>query len=204
MTRPVVSDAAERIYESMRAYQDGDDQEWGLLIWCAALAGVFDRSNEWLRHDDIGSGRRRAMDPDRCPAWVLPYLAARAGVRVPPGYTEAQTRQIIKERPARRIGNDAYIVAAVTPFLTGTRYVHIINNHGAAGVTTVSTLTAETPNPDAANAAIQAAVAHWVQATHAVITGGTYTDLRSTHASYTEVKTDFADYLAVLSDPSHT
>lgn len=213
MTRPVVSDAAERLYEGMRPYHEGlnehlDEQTgWTLLLLCEAYATILARANDWLREDDLGSGRRRALDPDRCPSWALrPFLAPLAGVRIPVGAADDQVRELIKERPGRRAGSLPYIVAAVKAQLDGTQWVYTITNHGEIGRTTIATRADETPNPDAVVAVLNDpyVVPWWQQYDHEIVTGGTYEDLHATHATYDEVLDDFATYFDVLADPTHT
>ena len=92
MPPPVVSQAAERIYESLVPYQKDDAETWLLLHLCEATARTLQKPTDVLRHDETGSGWRRALDPARCPAWLLPWLAQWAGVENVTGLTEEQQR----------------------------------------------------------------------------------------------------------------
>lgn len=145
--RPVVSDAAERLYDRLRPYHDGDDEGgWVLLHKCEAAARILARPNQALRHDDTGSGARRMLDPDRAPAWALPWLAQFAGIPyLPAELTEAQRRDLIAHAPGMRRGTPAALIAAVQQVLTGTRTVRLVERHeGDAYNVLVITLGSET------------------------------------------------------------
>lgn len=151
MSRPVVSDAAERIYDRLRPYQLGDEAAgWLLLALCEALSRTLVRPNELLRHDDTGTGWRRLLDADRAPAWALPFLAQWVGVApLPRGLTEQQTRDLIRDAPGLRRGTPAAIVTTARRYLTGHQTVLLRERDGDPYFLTIVTRTAETPDPDA-------------------------------------------------------
>lgn len=100
--RPVVSEAAERLYEGMRSAQAGDaDGGWILLHYCEARARMGRKVREAVRHDDRGSGRRRMHDPLRAPEWYLPRLRDLVG-NDDQGLAGDALRVSILERPRAR------------------------------------------------------------------------------------------------------
>lgn len=171
MPPPVVSDAAERIYGELVPYQDGDDDAWLLLHLCEAAARTLRKPTELLRHDETGSGWRRALDPARCPAWLLPWLAQWSGTRNIKRLTEAQQRAIIADAPGLRRGTLGALTAATKLHLTGTQNVGIIERDGGAYRISIVTQIDETPDPDATYRDILSQLPAGLVLTHAVIDG---------------------------------
>lgn len=174
MSRPVVSDAAERLYDRLRPYQpdDGDDNGWVLLHLCEALARMMVKANDATRHDDIGSGQRRMLSPSRAPEWELKHLLQYAGGRdFPPGLTVEQKRDLIADAPWMRRGTPDAIKGAIKPYLTGGQTVEFYERDGGAYKLTAITYTSETPDPDAAEAALRQQVPVGVILTYHVYPG---------------------------------
>jgi hypothetical protein len=97
------------------------------------------------------------VDADRAPEWALPWLAALVGVRDDAALTEAERRDRIKTRAGQQRGTLKAITDAPKPFLTGTKTVTVTERVGGnAWQLAVSTLAAETPDPDRVEAAIRA------------------------------------------------
>lgn len=118
MSRPVVSASAERIYAALGAYHEGDEAGgWLLLHLCEAIARTLAKPTEVLRHDDTGSGWRRALDPARTPAWMLPWLAQFVGTTPPGQITDEQLRELVSSAPRLRRGSLAAITAAARLYL---------------------------------------------------------------------------------------
>lgn len=149
MPPPVVSQAAERIYESLVPYQKDDSETWLLLHLCEATARTLQKPTDVLRHDETGSGWRRALDPARCPAWLLPWLAQWAGVENVTGLTEEQQRTIVADAPGLRRGTLGALTAATKLHLTGTANVGILERDGGAYRISILTQVDETPDPAA-------------------------------------------------------
>lgn len=116
MSRPVVSDAAERLYDRLVPYQndgEGEGNGWLLLLLCEAAAGTIDKSTAVLRWDETGSGWRRALDPARAPVWLLPWLSQFTGSPSLDGLDEAQRRAVIADAPSFRRGTLAALLFAI-------------------------------------------------------------------------------------------
>lgn len=182
MTRPAVSPAAERMYSQLRAFQGGDeDSGWMLLHVCEGFARMLAKCTDALRADDIGSGFRRMHDPDRAAAWALPYLAQKAGIgELPAGLTEQQQRDLIRSAPGLRRGTRAALIGAAQRYLTGNKSVIVSERDGDAYSLTVLTLTAETPDPSATEAAIRSQKPAGLILTYAVVSGATWASATGT------------------------
>lgn len=207
MARPVVSDAAERVYASIPAYRkdEGDNSGWVMLHLCEAAVRTVQKATEALRHDEIGSGWRRMLDPDRCPAWALDWLRQHIGHdRFPPDFTEQQKRDMIRDAPRFRRGTEAMIRASAGLHLTGDKTVFFFERHGGSRSYTTAVLAAEAPDPDRVEAELAIQKPATFLWTHTVIGADTYADLHATHVDYAEVLADFDTYSDVLSDPTST
>lgn len=200
--RPVVSDAAERLYDNLRPYHAGDDEAgWPLLRKCEATARILARPNEALRHDDIGSGARRMLAPYRAPAWALPWLAQFAGIpALPLGLTEAQQRDYIANAPGMRRGRPAAMIAAAQRYLTGNKTVEFLErsdptNPGADAPyhLTVYTYAAETPDGAQVLAALLEQKPAGIVMHYDVLPGWTIGEMEAAYAGRTigDLEADF-------------
>jgi hypothetical protein len=155
MARPATSALGEAVYAHLGpvAVQD-EPLGWPLLTLVQALAEMGRQVEDLVRPDDPD---RRAWDPlldvDLSPDWNLPYIGQYVGVRVTPGGTPAQWRAQIRGVGGFKRGTVAAMREAVRATLTGTQFVDIIERDGDPWHITVTTRSAETPNPAAALAA---------------------------------------------------
>lgn len=159
MTQPAVSDAGQRIYDAVAAYHEGDEAAgWPLLHLCEALAQAFRKPTEVLRHDDLGSGWRRTMDPDRAAAWTLSWLAQFVGTQVPPQITTSPLRAMIRDAPGLLAGSLPALIGAGRAQLDDpdTGILHVLEREGSAYRLTVATYTAHCANAAAFEAAVRA------------------------------------------------
>lgn len=193
MTQPTVDDATQRIYDSVAAYHDGDeDNGWTLLYLCKALAGIFGRSTEALRSDTIGSGARRLLDPDRAPVWALPWVAQFYGVSLPASYTVAQQRALIKTAPQMLRGTPAAITAVVEIVLTGADPTVVMTERvGGAYRFQVRTLPAETPDADLVAGAIRSQKPAGLLFEHVVSDVWTLAEIEGVYDTLAELEGDF-------------
>jgi hypothetical protein len=158
MPRPATTPLGEAVYERLGPVAVQDEAlGWPLLIFVQGLAEMARQVEELVRPDAID---RRAWDPlldvDLSPDWNLPYLGQFVGVRVTPGGTPAQWRAQIKGVGGFKRGTVAAMKEAVRATLTGTQFVDVIERDGDAWHITVTTRSAETPNPSVTLAAAMA------------------------------------------------
>lgn len=177
----LVDACAARIYDALKPYQDTDGDDTVLLGMCAAAAAVLARPVEALRHDEFGTGGRRMHDPDRAPAWALPWLAQHVSIAtLPSSLTEAQQRAMIRDAPGMRRGTPASMVAAAAPYLTGNKTVVLIERDGGPYKLTVVTRTSETPDSTTVLNALTAAKPAGIDLTYTVADGQVWDEV-TTH-----------------------
>jgi hypothetical protein len=95
------------------------------------------------------------LDPALCPAWALPWLAQLVGVRLPAGTSESAARAMISDVAGFARGTRAAMTASIAPLLTDTKTVYFRERDGSAYRLEVVTLTSETPDPVAVEAALR-------------------------------------------------
>lgn len=166
MSRPVVPDVTEVLYDELQVAQPGDEQRgWTLLIVLGAIGTIMGRVAEVVRDNAQGLGWTMLLDPARCPAWALAWLAQFAGVRrkVEAAPDEATKRALITSPPTFSRGTRRAIKDATALTLTGTKTVRLVSPvDGNAYQRAVITAPAETPDPAATAAAALSQTPFWV------------------------------------------
>lgn len=208
MARPVVSDAAVELYESLGPWHRKAEERgaaadrWELLEASEASVGGLAVVHVVILDTEDGPGWSIVLDPDRAPSEWLPWDAQFGGVRVLPGLPEAEQRSRIKSTDGMRRGSPGAIVGAAQQFLTGTKTVYLVERHGSAYRLTVSTKASETPDLAVVARAVLAQKPGGLIMVVTTVLGGDYNSLRDTHPSYNDVLATFANYAEVLSDPT--
>jgi hypothetical protein len=184
--RPTVSDSAERIYASVHAFQEGDpDAGWPLLHLCEALARTMVATSDAIRHDELGSGQRRALSPTRAPARRLPYLRQYVGIReLPAGLTVEQQRQLLRDAPNLRRGTLGALIAATQISLTGDQTVLIAERNGSAYRITIGTRDDQTPDPEVTRRGARSQKDTGLVMTVVIVDGFTWLELYATTHAY--------------------
>lgn len=138
-----------------------------LNIYCQAIAAMFPGEAYWLDwtdDDDVEHpGWSIIFDVDNCPSEALPYLAQIVGETLPVTLTDEEARRQIRTQPNRRRGTRDGITAAARATLSDpdNATVVFIERSSSASPSlpayglTVGTLTSQTPDPDATEAAIR-------------------------------------------------
>ncbi len=154
MARPVVKDVTEDLYSRLGPWQRADtirgteDDKWHLLEMSEAAIQGLQPVEDVVRDTDDGPGWSAVMDVDRCPREWLPWMAQLAGVRIPPGLTEAEERDWVRRADGMRRGTPTAVKEAAAKVLRGTKSVLLVERHGSAYRFTVTTLADETPYID--------------------------------------------------------
>jgi hypothetical protein len=149
---------ADELYEQVEplAYHD-ERHGYALHGYVCGLAKPLEEIDALVRDTDAGPGWSAFLDPVRCPAWALGWLAQFPGVRPLRRLateTEEQWAAAMRERivaaDGRWRGGVEALRAAAQRRLTGNRYV-IFNERvgGDPYVLGIRTLDAETPDPAA-------------------------------------------------------
>lgn len=157
--KPEVSAAVEELYEALDpALTQGDeDRGWATLHLCAAIVEGNLAFVHTLVTEDEAPGWQILLDPDRCPAVALPYLAQFVGAKLEPGMTEEQQRDAIRAPEGFGRGTPAAIEAFVKRYLTGTKTVLLTERYtGNPWRLRIETIEGETPDPDLVEAAVRA------------------------------------------------
>lgn len=125
------------------------DATYTLLTFLESIGYQHQITEDYVRDTPTQEGWSVLLDVDNCPTIALPWLAQFAGVVIPQGASDAEARLLISSGNNRNRGTVAAIVAAVQPFLTGTKRVRIEERTASNGSADpyqfrVTTYTAET------------------------------------------------------------
>jgi len=195
---------AARLYVALAPLAGQDPPNgWSLLILCNAVGAMFQLVDDFVRDSPDGPGWSALMDVNRSPAIALPWLGQLAGVRLPPGQTEAQQRERIRSTGGFRRGTVEAIIAAAQATLTGTQTVGIQERLGGDPYALkVTTYAPETPDTVATYNALIAAKPGGLLLTYSTgAVGQTYAQLKARVASYTACSTRYPNYTLVTLDP---
>lgn len=170
MSAPVLRGMAADVYEDLEPLAREDDQHgYALAHLVAALCAPVEDLWDWTLETDDTPAMGAFLDPDRCPAFAVPWLGQFRGVRIPAGTPDAVARQRVKDAAGFERGKTSAIVAAAQTTLTGTRTVNVTERpSGDAWKLTVRTRTSETPDSAATLAAMLAVKPGGITLTHVV------------------------------------
>jgi hypothetical protein len=205
MARPITTPFQERLYASFEPVADQDEGlGWPLLIYCGAIAAMYDQIEEYARDSDEGDpGWSIIVDPDRVPIEAIDWLAQITGTILQnKGQNTSETsdqylariRQQFRAANNQKRGTIEAITSAVQQQLTGTKTIFFRERDGGAYNLTVVTLTSETPSTAAVTKAISDNKPAGIIVTYASVTGATYIVYRTTYLSYTAMRSDFTTY----------
>ncbi|HUB99263.1 MAG TPA: phage tail protein [Solirubrobacterales bacterium] len=175
----------EQLYEALGFHRDGDAENGDALrrfceAWCAPLQPLYDLVRE---RDDGTAPWGILLDPERCPAESLPYLAQYVGVVITTEMNEEQIRNEITQPTGWRRGQTESIRIAtrrtLKPIGEEELLVIVRPRTPEAGRHYVRTLLSQTPEPARTKAVIRAAVPAWEVLDYEAITGVTVTDVAS-------------------------
>lgn len=188
--RPIVSDAAEELYEALGAQAAGDNEadggSWALLKLCHAVtlpiqavndlaADVVDADGEVVR-----PGWQLLLDVDHVPLPYLGFLGQMVGVALAPGLDEESQRLRVRSALGWQRGTPAAIVAAARQWMTGERRVMLTERHmGSAYRIQASVYEAEAVDVDQLYRALRAAVPAGIILTLAVEIGWTIAQMEA-------------------------
>ena len=181
MTRPAVTVTAERLYEAMGPFQDGDEANgWPLLHLCDAITQPAAEIEGYAADTDTQVGWQPMLDPALCPTRALPFLAQWVGAVVPVGADEATARAIVTHSPGWARGTPASVIAAARLWLTGGQHVTLNERYGGdAYAVEVVVYTAEVIDLTSLTAAVKAALPAGFALTVTVLTGWTIAQMES-------------------------
>lgn len=189
------TDFGQRLYDRLEPWWMGDEKRgYPLRDYCYAIGEMFGEVEALAREDGAGNPPWSAvLDVDRIPAKNLPWLAQLAGVELIQGLSEADTRAFIKAASGRARGTRDSIVAAAQVFLTGTKFVDVIERDGSPYRLTVVTHDDETPDPLKVEKAIRTVKPAGIVLNYA-LANLTYSALDTAYGTYAAQDTAFVSY----------
>lgn len=191
MTRPAVSETAERAFDALVPWNAADERtDWTLLRWMSAMTSKRAEIDDLVRDREY-PGWSSLLDVDRVPAKGLPYLAQFLGVDVTPALSESDQRQQLRDVPGFKRGTPAAMTGAARPFLTGTKTVTLVERDTSAYHLTVRTFTAETPDPDLVEAALLSQKPAGLVLDYEVVDGLTWGEIKASGKTYGELTAEF-------------
>jgi hypothetical protein len=197
------TDAGDRLYEhthpdgSMARELDASVGSPG-LAYCRAMMQPLQLVEDVARQVGDYAPWETLLDPDRAPSWALDWLATIVGAPVQRGAGPNTKREAIKALPYQKRGTPDALVAAVQPYLTGTKTVIVQERWGSAYHVRVQTLASETPSPSAALAALTTQKPAGLVLEHVVVSLNTYAYVAGLHATYADLEAAYTDYADLL------
>ena len=133
------------------------------------------------------------------PAYALPWAAQIVGVKLGPGLSEQQSRDLMRDAPNWRSGTTDTMEAAAGLYLTGSKTVYFRERDDSGTdppyTLEVVTHTDETPNPAATLAALLSQKPAGIVLISRTVTGWDYQELTTTGPDpYSTLKTTFPTY----------
>lgn len=189
MSRPQAGEVAERLYAELAPYTSEDEaSDWHLLRFADAICEVlFERIHLLVSGREDVPGWASLLDPDLCPAELLPHLAQYAGVVLEPNLTEQQQRDKIRLPENFRRGGPGAMRQAIERTLTGNRVILIAERQGSAYGLWVRTYASETPSSAATEAAAISQKPAGIVLTYEAVSGQSWGDLISDRADWDAV-----------------
>lgn len=191
MTRVASNTIGELLIEEWAPYMTVDLEDYANTI-----GSMFDNVEQLVLLLGEEDGWGPLLDPTRCPAIALPYLAMYVGERLPTGLTVEAQREWILDHPNQQRGTFFSIVRAAQRSLTGTRVVSIVERSGGAvthpeDFLQVRTYVSQTPYPSRVLADLYSVVPADIQLDYATATSQTWAALKVAKPLWSNVKTDY-------------
>lgn len=206
MTRPVVSDTTERLYQALGPFTEGDEAGgWVLLKLCDVVTAPIADVEYFAADTDTAVGWSVMLDPTLAPERALPWLGQLVGAVVPVGSTEADARAIVRAVPTWARGTPAAIVAAVRLLLTGTKSATLTERYGgSAYAVRLNVYAAEVPDVTALTAAFKAALPAGIVGTVQVLIGWSVAQLETHFSGQTVANVESAYAGQTVADVERT
>lgn len=170
------------------------DTGWSALYLCEAIMRGLTDIWDVVYDGATSIGWSSVMDPMVAPTWALQWLSYMVGVELPASATYDQMRIIIANQQGMQRGTVAYLLAAVQQTLTGSATVSIAERDTSPYHATVFTYEAQTVDPAATRAAIDANKPMGLIIAHTILSGATYAELEAHSADYLAFEAVFPTY----------
>jgi Phage tail protein (Tail_P2_I) len=189
----------ELLYESHGYHRDLDEATGYTLrkfceAWCSPVQGIYDI----VRERSDAPSWSILLDPDRCPAKALPYLAQYVGVAITPEMSEQQIRNEIREPTGWARGRPPAIRIAtrrtLKPLGDEELMVIIRPRTPEVGHHYVRTLLSQTPDPERTEYVVRNAVPAWELLDYDAINGVTFSDITAKFESFGDLTAAFPTF----------
>lgn len=197
---PAIPAVSETWYQELAVAQPRDaDRGYPLLILLGAFGAAFGPLHDLVRDSDDGVGWSALWDPDRCPAWALPWAAMTLGVELPPGSSEAEQRALLADPPQFKRCTRSAFEDAITATLDAPEQLTVYEREGTPRRVVAITYTPQTPDPDATLAAAESQTPLHAFLDMRVYDGWDYRQLGAAYSgqTYADLAGDWADYVAL-------
>ena len=186
MSRPTVTETAEIAYAQLSAVDDHEVRlDYPLLRFVDAVTTHLASVDALVRDGEDGTlGWGVALDVDRAPDYVLPWLAQFVGVELRSDLDDESQRIRIREAAGWKRGSVAALRGAARQFLTGSRTVIIDERVNSPYHFTVTTRTNETLNDQAIVDAVGALKPAGLTFDHILIQTAEWENLPATHPTW--------------------
>lgn len=200
MTEPVLTSLGERLRQRTSPLAPSDElYGWAHAILCGALGKALEQVGEVFDPPDPVPPGAPLLDVELCPDWALPWLAQIVGVTIPSGATPAQARALISDVAGWQRGTPAALEAAAAQYLTGTKTVYFRERDaGDPYALEVVTITAETPDPAAVQAALMRQKPGGIVLTSRQTETWDWQQVVQDVATWTALKTTYATWQGVI------
>lgn len=206
-TLPDSTVAADKLYSYLLPWHAPDaatPQDDPLYDLCLGLTYPANDIDVVARGDNQHMPWERGFDLDTAPLWILPWLAAFAGVDWHGQPTE-KLRDLLKTRPRERRSSEDSMVAAVkatlVPVVEGQEpYVYFRPRILGPRRHVIVVKAEECPDPAASRRAALSQLPVFHQLVFRVGAGYTYAELAADYASFSAVKAAFAGYQALAAN----
>jgi len=188
----------DRIYPQFKNFQTTD-----LATYIQALCGMVQPLSDLASTgDNEQDGWSALLDLTRVPNDALPWLGQLVGVHfLNPALSVADQKNQIAARIGWQRGTLASMQAAISPLLSGSKYVAIQERDTSPYHFLITTFNSETPKDSggvnaspAIIAAIESQKPAGLRYTYTMTTGGDYAFVRGAYATYTVVRSTYATY----------
>lgn len=178
---PSLTAAGARFYGMLGPLVHDDERYgWPAARLCDAAGAMLQGLDVIVQDSDTHPGWGILFDPDSCPLAWLPWLAGLYGATLPPGATEQEQREILRDLPQQQRGTVQNLIAGAQRTLTGTATVLVFERDTDAYHLSVVTRTSETPNSATTLAALIAQKPGGLVLTYAVQAGEVWDEAAAT------------------------
>lgn len=192
--------ARNRLYERLDPIHDADEVNDLLLDLCEAVTYPQAALENIIRGDDDFDPFERAVDLEEAPLWLLPWLSCLVGEEWG-GPSSEVLREQIRDRPRRRRGTPAAIIAAVKRTLTGSKTATLVTRVGGnPNVIFLQTIPSQTPAPTYTYNEVLRVAPAWVQLSNIVSDQLTYAELDAQNATYVNAQGKYGIYANLRAD----